>query len=167
MKLPYADLSFIDRDPKLKASLVRRFWKNVHFVGDCLEAKRAEPNGYGSMRVYASGINMMLPLHRLAWALFIGPPDPWKQIDHKCRNRRCAWWLQHLCEKTPRENVLSNSGPSAKNAQATHCPYGHEYSSENTIVKGRARRRYCRICHNERQRNYHATGQFKLTKDLT
>lgn len=55
-------------------------------------------------------------------------------------------------------------GKDHRNGKKTHCPQGHEYNKENTIVarRGIGYVRMCRLCQNEGQnRRYHAR---KLTK---
>lgn len=88
--------------------------------------------------------------HRVAWELVHGCIPKGMHVDHVCRNRRCCN-PAHLRVVTPRQNVLENSeGLAAANAQKTHCPHGHEYSTENTINCGG--RRHCKTCHREYER---------------
>jgi len=45
-------------------------------------------------------------------------------------------------------------GPAKRNAQKTHCPHGHPYSSENTYRWNG--KRYCKTC--MRDKAYHVGG---------
>ncbi len=68
-------------------------------------------------------------------------------MDHLCRVSACVN-PSHLEPVTPAENV--RRGLSGR--LVTHCPKGHEYTAENTLLfygKNRAGpSRNCRICHN-------------------
>lgn len=44
----------------------------------------------------------------------------------------------------------ANAASASKRRRITHCPRGHEYSDENTIIESGCRR--CRTCHNDAQR---------------
>jgi hypothetical protein len=83
-------------------------------------------------------------VHRASYEAYIGPIARDKQIDHLCRVRCCVN-PDHLEAVTQKINVLRGVGPTARNAKATHCPVGHEYTPENTIVRPK-NRRGCRLC---------------------
>jgi hypothetical protein len=65
------------------------------------------------------------------------------KLDHLCRNPACVR-PDHLEAVTARENTLRGIGPTAVNALKTHCVHGHEFTPENTRMKGI--RRVCREC---------------------
>lgn len=68
-------------------------------------------------------------------------------FDHKCNNRQCIN-VDHIEQKTQRDNIVRGNSPSAINSRKTHCISGHELSGEN--LTGRIRRgRECRICRNK------------------
>ena len=159
----YIDLHFIrDHFAEWAIDYLRTHTKIM--PNGCIEVIRADQNQYGSVAMYLAGRRIRLPLHRIAWALFVSPPPRNMMIDHLCRNTKCCF-VGHLRLATPRENVLSGKTIVAKNAKKTHCPYGHEYTPENILLKGRINKhRYCRICWNQRQVNYYRTGQFRLPK---
>lgn len=101
--------------------------------------------GYGVMR--RRGRNWLV--HRIAYAMFIGPIPKGLMLDHLCRTPCCVN-PDHLEAVTMRENVLRGRAPSASHALKTHCPHGHEYGPENTKVwvkKTGAMVRFCRACH--------------------
>lgn len=100
--------------------------------------------GYGLIRVS----RRTRSVHRVAYELWKGPIAPGLVIDHVrengCRYRDCIE-PSHLEAVTQRENVLRYT------RTLTHCAQGHEFNSENTIVKSDGRRS-CRICRSESRR---------------
>lgn len=100
------------------------------------------PTGYGRFRVSVP-VRRLVPAHRLAYELYIGPVTEGKVLDHLCRNRRCVnpW---HLEPVTNRENLLRGVSQSAENARKTHCKQGHEFTDENTYRSNG--QRMCRAC---------------------
>lgn len=99
--------------------------------------------GYGRIRGPGGRKGESLYAHRVSYELVNGPVPAVMELDHLCRNRGCVN-PAHLEPVIHQVNVLRGVGPSARNAQVTHCPKGHEYTPENTGVKGGGR--YCRIC---------------------
>jgi hypothetical protein len=105
-------------------------------------------NGYGrttwnSRRDY---------VHRVMWEMLVGPIPDGLQIDHLCRVKLCCN-PDHLEPVTPRVNVKRSSAGAIlrrRNASVTHCPRGHCYSPENTLVISGHRR--CRTCNREQCR---------------
>jgi len=79
--------------------------------------------------------------HVVAWELKYGPVPEGLELDHLCRNRRCAN-PAHLEPVTHRVNCLRGLGVSAKNIRKTHCPRGHDLVSKPS----RPGARYCPIC---------------------
>ncbi|MEU6543900.1 HNH endonuclease signature motif containing protein [Streptomyces sp. NPDC046859] len=102
--------------------------------------------GYGQLDI----AGRKRPAHRVVYEFLIGEIPGGLDLDHLCRVRHCVnpW---HLEPVTRQVNIIRGDKPGI-NAGKTHCPHGHEYTDENTIVyKGS---RFCRACKRERQREY-------------
>lgn len=97
--------------------------------------------------------------YRVSYALRHGDIPEGMQLDHTCHtkavargqcvggiclHRRCVN-PDHLEPVTGSENTFRSDHAERK---VTHCPQGHEYTPENTIVRGG--KRYCRTCKNTR-----------------
>lgn len=57
------------------------------------------------------------------------------------------------------ERWVGRMPPRTIRPKKTHCPQGHEYTAENTIINKISGGRACRICHNERQRGTYSPEQ--------
>lgn len=113
----------------------------------CWTWQRGKSHGYGSLRLPGSRHGIA---HRLSYEEFIGPIPDGLYLDHLCRNRACIN-PAHLEPVTNRENILrSPIVPAALNAHKTHCPRGHAYTPDNTLIVNRGRSRRCRTCESER-----------------
>lgn len=93
---------------------------------------------------------------RVAWALTNGR-DPDGMVCHSCDNPNCVN-PDHLFEGDAKINAedMSRKGRvrNKYGQNQTHCIHGHEFTPENTRMKGK--NRICRACHrrwcNERRR---------------
>ncbi len=134
-----------------------RFWSHVdkfgpdgfHFktgenLGPCwLWTAADNNNGYG---VFWNGERQTYA-HIFAYVLLVGPIPENLEPDHLCRVRSCVRPF-HLEPVTHLENVRRGKA-GAWQAAKTHCPSGHEYSTENTYIC-RQGGRACRTCNRER-----------------
>ena len=126
-------------DERLPAS----FWRKVQPCPKtgCWIWEGSTANGYG--RIGRDGA------HRVAYRALAGEVPEGKELDHICRLRACVN-PEHLEPVTRRDNLLRGSTIAARNAAATHCPRGHEYSEENTYYRPSGARK-CRACQREKE----------------
>jgi hypothetical protein len=99
-------------------------------------------NGYGFLSIRPHGSQ---PAHRVVYETFVGEIPKGLLIDHLCRNKKCVK-PDHLEPVTRSVNALR---AVMKSRNRTHCIHGHEFTSENTLLrKGRAigTQRECRKC---------------------
>lgn len=98
---------------------------------------------YGHGRISIG--NKKLLTHRVSYLLLKGPiPSETPHLDHLCRNPPCCN-PEHLEPVTNSENV--KRGDAGRHfREKTHCPQGHLYSIENTLLYNGGRN--CRICKN-------------------
>lgn len=144
-------------------SLADRFWAKVDKRGpdECWPWLGAtDGNGYG--RIYSKGGNATAS--RASWELAHGEAPQGYHVCHSCDNPPCVN-PSHLWLGTPQDNAIDRSA-KGRDAQSrrTHCPKGHEYTPENTIIhtsRGGPERscRECqRICGRERMRRIRAAN---------
>lgn len=106
------------------------------------------PTGYGCVNL--NGRRWYC--HRLMYHLLVGEISNGLHCDHLCRNRICCNPL-HIEPVTPRENLLRSPITNASiGIKKTHCKRGHEFTSDNTLLKCVGSRRECRICRNDKRR---------------
>jgi len=131
--------------PRLLAKIDK---KMAGFTSPCwLWTGATRRDGYGLIRVKS----IYRRAHRVAYEELIGPIPAEMTLDHLCRNRNCVN-PDHLDVVTRGENT--RRGVSHQ-ALKTHCPQGHEYTSDNTYVSpSRPNARYCISCMRERQREH-------------
>ena len=124
-----------------------RLWSRVRKTDTCWNwTGSVTSEGYGTISVNGKSAFT----HRLAYEECYGPIPKDKQIDHLCRNRRCAN-PSHMEVVTSRENTLRGNGICAQQARRAVCPKGHPYEGYNLYVhRGK---RYCRICRNVNWKN--------------
>jgi hypothetical protein len=122
-----------------------RFLAKVNKTDTCwLWTAWIERNGYG--RFWLDGRQQ--GAHRAAYEMYVGPIPDGLEIDHLCRVRHCVN-PAHLDAVTAAENIRRMTPHRADYKSAkTHCPQGHPYDAENTLV-GKDGGRSCRACKKE------------------
>jgi len=134
--------------PDLRPTDVARFWTKVAMA----EPRACWPwrgtltsTGYGEFRFGYQNYKA----HRISYEFMVGPVPEGLQLDHLCRNKSCVN-PGHLEPVTSQENTV-RMVPYLD--LPTHCPQGHEYTTDNTYME-RGRKRKCRTCHRENMRRY-------------
>jgi hypothetical protein len=132
----------------IKGDIEARFWSHVDRRADdeCWPwTGYVDDSGYGIFTVDGT----QRPAHRWAYIHFVGPILDGLTVDHVkdwgCTRKDCVNFLTHLEVVTNRENILRGDGPAGVNARKTHCIHGHEFTSENTLVRKNGGRT-CRTC---------------------
>ena len=140
-------------------TVIERFMKFVKEEGSCwIWTGQIDKDGYGCFnwekQQREQGKNSISHRAiRFSYEFFIEPIPDGIPLDHLCRNRACVN-PNDLEPVTTKENIKrGNTG--INNAQKTHCPYGHEYTKENTRIVKKDGSRICKYCHRERERNRH------------
>ncbi|MET8378015.1 NUMOD4 motif-containing HNH endonuclease [Streptomyces microflavus] len=114
-------------------------------------ALRPLPNqqGYLSVALCSAGRVKYRKIHQLVLEAFVGPRpagNVGRHLDGNLTNNVAG----NLAWGTHSENMADclkhGTHPEARK---THCPAGHEYSPENTVVRVNGKRR-CRACQRER-----------------
>jgi hypothetical protein len=126
---------------------MRAFWQRVDKTADCWLWSGSYYLSHGKQRY---GTFRGKRVHRIAYELLVGPIPPRLVIDHTCRNTLCVR-PDHLEPVTNKINILRGNSFSAINSSKTHCPRGHEYSSENTRIRPHGYRG-CRACLTEQNK---------------
>ena len=121
--------------------------------------------GYGHTRLPSvlpyrvSGRPPRVRVHRVMWIAVHGViDDPELEIDHLCKNRRCAR-LDHLELTTSQENILRGDGLPAYQAQQVMCVRGHLLVEGNLVPS--ARYRQCLTCQREHSRRWNQENRAK------
>lgn len=121
-------------------SVSERMWSRVDKSGECwIWTGATTPGGkYGVIGKPGSRGNILT--HVAAYLEFVGPVPAGWQVDHLCRVTLCCN-PAHLEAVTQAENLRRQA------AAVTRCPFGHEYTPENTYhPPATPEWRQCRKC---------------------
>lgn len=89
-------------------------------------------------------------VHRVVYEMLVGPIPKGEEIDHLCKATLCCN-PDHL-QPVPHSTNCQRGQAGKYQLLKTHCPQGHEYSSENTYWY--KNRRTCRICAYEKGKRH-------------
>lgn len=118
-----------------------RFFAKVQKTDDCwIWTGAACHLGYGRFKVRSY---TPVGAHRWSYEHHVGPIPAGYQIDHLCRVPSCVN-PAHLEAVTPQINT-------GRIPRSSHCVNGHEFTPENTLIRG-LRQRRCRACDRNRAR---------------
>ena len=133
-----------------------RIWSKLVVTSNgCWEWTGASTLGYG--RVHWGERSSSKLVHRVVFALATGREAP-EVLDHLCRNTLCCN-PAHLDPVSQAENIRrGNWGANSAALQRakTHCPNGHEFTTENTYIPPSTspKQRQCRTCRLATKRRY-------------
>ena len=121
---------------KRTAPIERLLRRCVEGENGCWLFQGATKAGYGVVGLGGRSDGNALA-HRLTFTHFIGPVPDGLDLDHLCRVRQCCnpWHLEPVTRL-----VNANRGLRGTGYRDSHCKNGHEYTPENTRMKGGYRR---------------------------
>lgn len=143
-------------------NLADRFFKHVNKTDSCwLWTASKNHKGYGQFGIGSRKNIKMVKAHRASWILHNGEIPEGLFVLHTCDIRHCVnpahlflgTNADNMCDMISKGRSMTCGWQSLK----THCPNGHEYTPENTYIhtdKNGRQGRDCRVCGNERQRQY-------------
>lgn len=148
------------------ATIEERFWAKVDRSGGAdacwpFTGFVDDGSGYGQ---FHDG-QRLVKAHRFSYEAAKGAVPAGLVVDHDCHNdadcttvpcaHRACCNPSHLEAVTQSINSIRGRTGDHQTAK-THCPRGHEYSPENTILRRGGRHRVCRACNRVTQSNYNA-----------
>ena len=124
-----------------------RFIEKVSFTEDgCwVWSAKVTPNGYGQFAVGSRRDDTVRTVYTHRWSheFFIGAIPVGYEVDHLCRNRRCAN-PDHL-EAVPHIENVRRGNVAVRELSKTECPQGHPYDEANTRSEERRVGKECRL----------------------
>lgn len=104
--------------------------------------------------------------HRVAWEREHGPVPAGHVIHHRCAKKLCVN-VDHLeCLTHAEHNAFHVNAKTWHDQQRakTHCPQGHEYTPENTMMK--RGHRHCRACARAYSSAYHKANRERILPQM-
>lgn len=147
-------------------SLIDKFLGSISLdpKSGCWEWYRCRNDGYAQISYWSKKYKKTIQeyAHRFSYKLFNGEIPEGFDIDHLCRNRKCAN-PSHLEAVTRKENLMRGIGFVATLAAAKKCKRGHEFTDDNIYYLKRNGIRQCIKCKNalSLQYFYRKKGIFK------
>lgn len=132
-------------------TLETRLWARlVEAPSGCWEWQGATSSGYGTIRY--DGRTQYV--HRVTWQELRSEIPDGLELDHLCKNTRCAnpW---HLDPVTSAVNLARSTNPASTHRRAATCKNGHPKTTENVYISPTGRRQ-CQPCKLQRARDWHA-----------
>lgn len=150
-------------------SEAKRFWAKVAVIDDAdscwLWTGAHDKYGHFGRGSLTDGTRRTDNAHAVAFEFFYGRAEG--QVLHHCDTPLCCR-PSHLYDGTPADNMRDKVDRGRDhNRQKTHCPQGHEYDEENTLLVNGGRHRLCRACHRARSlaRYHEARKVFDMTTE--
>lgn len=129
-----------------RRTLEARFFEKTKIQEGCwLWIGYKLPKGYGMIHLNGKPC----PAHRVSHLIFKGAIPTGLEIDHLCRNKSCVN-PNHLEAVTRSVNLMRGDNHWRRK---THCPQGHPYDMENTLIDKRGARN-CLTCVRYKNREY-------------
>ena len=160
-----AELMASEVDARKEVKLHMRFWSKVDTSGgpDACWPWTASTtlDGYGSFGIEGKSYRSnRLVASRLAGKIL----SPGDVCMHACDNRLCCN-PDHIKIGTTKDNMMDMVLKGRHHHQKkTHCPSGHEYSTENTRVYGT--HRICKVCQNVNRTKHKQKERLCKSEDL-
>lgn len=88
--------------------------------------------------------------HKAVYVTLRGEVPDGLTLHHTCKNPLCCN-PDHLELKTRSEHAHEDGHCADIQSRKTHCPHGHEYTTENTSISWKGHR-CCRTCGREKNR---------------
>lgn len=151
-----AELRPVPGYPDYSATSDGRIWSDKLWHGTrgrwlkgCLDSK-----GYHVVGVRVGGRQYLRKVHQLVMRAWKGEPPEGMEVLHgdgDPLNNDISNLRYGTSSENKRDTVRHGRNPSSKK---THCPQGHPYDEENTLIVSGNRR--CRICNQKRCAGYKA-----------
>lgn len=122
-------------------------------TGNILRQQIAKRGGYVEVGLWNGEKHLNRTVHGLVARAFLGPRPSGHQVRH-LNGDATDPRLENLEYGTVSQNRLDSVRHGTHHqASRTHCPHGHEYTSENTVLSSKGGR-MCRECQRRHKREH-------------